>query len=46
MESKFIIGLIIASIILGILFVFIGMSFGLFDNIINWFENLVGSIGR
>lgn len=46
MEVKFIIGIIIALIILGVLMIFLSMSSGLFDNIINWFENLVGSIGR
>ncbi len=45
METKVIVGIILGLIVLGILFVFIGISSGLFDNIINWFKDLVNSSG-
>lgn len=40
MEMKFIVGIILGLIILGVLIYFIGISSGIFDNIINWLNGL------
>lgn len=44
MEMKYIVGLIIALIVLGIIMVFIFHSFGLFDKIIEWFKEIIGIV--
>ncbi|MEM5799547.1 MAG: hypothetical protein QXZ43_02695 [Candidatus Aenigmatarchaeota archaeon] len=41
MEMKFIIGIIIGLIAIAVLVYFLGISSGLFDNIMNWLNKLI-----
>jgi len=44
MEKNVIIGLIIGLIVLSVLIYFLGVSLGIFDNIIKWFGDLIQSL--
>jgi len=42
MEMKVVVGIILGLIALGILIYFIGVSSGIFDNIMSWLNGLIG----